>query len=218
MLSSLGPERLGIESRLDDPAPATFLGPADTILGDAVSLGHPRRGGRQPPMQCLCRGLEFGRIVTIKALDLVMGSSEVLKRFYRVIGGLGRLWVDCEPTGGSIIQYYCYRVGGKIGIFLTVGRTPVLDEIVASDLVAKFIGWWSSALVGDECRHFLPFWTALHLSLGANVAIGILGEMRHLVRSRHGLRKRPGRLGATDANSLISCVVILRILQKPTLR
>ena len=52
VLSSLGPERLGIESRLDDPAPATFLGPADTILGDAVSLGHPRRGGRQPPMQC----------------------------------------------------------------------------------------------------------------------------------------------------------------------
>ena len=35
----------GVGTRLNDPATTTLLGPADTILGDAVGLGHPRRGG-----------------------------------------------------------------------------------------------------------------------------------------------------------------------------
>ena len=158
-------------------------------------------------MQCHCRGLEFGRSVTIEALDLVMRSSEVLERFNRVVGGLGSLRVDCEPTGGTIKQYNRYRVRWEVWIFLKDGRARVLNEVVASNLFAKPLRRRVSTLVGDEFRYFLPFRSTLHLSLVANVAVRILWEVGHHVPHRLGFRKRTWTLGAFDTENFVGGVV-----------
>ena len=59
---------------------------------------------------------------------------------YRVEGGLRQLWVDCQPLGGSVVQYYRDGVDREVRIFLLDGIAHVLDEVISSHLLTKFSG------------------------------------------------------------------------------
>ena len=83
-----GPERLGIEPKLDDSASTTLLGSTNTMFGDAVSLRHPRGGGGQPPLQRCCRENQIGRVGAIEAMYPVLRTSKMLHSRYGMVGGL----------------------------------------------------------------------------------------------------------------------------------
>ena len=177
------PERLGIESRLDDSATTTFLGPTDTIFGDTVGLRHPRRGSGESPTDSARRSDELGRVITIEALDLVMRCSKMLEGFNCVVGCFCSFRVNRKPFCGSVVQGYGHLIRGEVGIVL-IGLPRVFDEVVASDLVAKLLwGRWST-FVGDELRCFLPFVTTLHFCFVADVAVRVFGEVGHHVPPR----------------------------------
>ena len=113
MFSSLGPERRAVVPRLDDSATATLFGHADTIFGNAICLRQSGGGGRQPPTQSPSGSQELRCFVKVEASNRVLGTTEMLKCLNRVLGGLSRLRVYCQPLGGPVIQYNSYRVARK---------------------------------------------------------------------------------------------------------
>ena len=95
VLTRKGPECGGVYTRLDYVAPTTFLGPSDTIFGDAVRLWHACGGCGQPPFQRRCRGDKLGRVVAIETFDLVSITSEMLHCGDCMVGSFGGFGVSC---------------------------------------------------------------------------------------------------------------------------
>ena len=89
---------------------------------------------------------------------MIIGTTKVLHSFDCVVGGFGSFGVDGQPPCASVVEYYRYRVGVKIGIFLfTVNAFPVLDEVVSSYLFTKLYGGFLSSVIWCEFHYFLLF-------------------------------------------------------------
>ena len=85
-----------VVARLDDSATTTLLGPSDTILGDAISLWHPRGGGGEPPLQRASGRGQLGCVVKIEASNVIPRTTKVLHRLICVVSGFGSFRVDCS--------------------------------------------------------------------------------------------------------------------------
>ena len=61
----------------------------------------------------------------------------MLESIYGVVGGLRRLWVDCNPSCGSVKHDYGHCVDGNVRILVSV---VVLDQMISCDLVTE-LNW-----------------------------------------------------------------------------
>ena len=93
VLDRWGPECRGVKSRLDNSATAAFPCPSDTVLGNTVSLRHPRSRGGKSPTAGSSGGNQFRRVIAVETCDVVPGASEVLERLNGMVGRLSRFRV-----------------------------------------------------------------------------------------------------------------------------
>ena len=87
-----------------------------------------------------------------------------------VDGCLGRLWIDGQPTGVTVIQDNRDSVAREVRIFLFIATT--LDEVVPKYLLAKLSQRRSGLRAQDGLGGRSPFRRPLDLRLGANLAKG----------------------------------------------
>ena len=102
-----------------------------------------------------------------------------------VDGCLGRLWIDSQPTGVTVIQDNRDGVAREVRIFLFLATT--LDEVVPNHLLAKLVRRRLGLRAQDGLGGRSPCRRPVDLRLGANLAKGVLREMRHAMLPRLGL-------------------------------